>query len=205
MWPFLPLLLIRLRRHADRLQRDRRRKERSRAEAAPGPAHLPPDLEAIKVSVFIPTRSGLTMRVCVRVCHSPPAGKHDGRAVPMHALPHSVCLRARVFLRIWMFCNIRAGWCLSCMLMPYCWDFIHVRDSGLDVHVLKRSYVWVRVYMSLCHCAFVYPHPLPRCLNSRAYAECVRSDDWCVYRSGPKHTDMQNLSCPMELGHLGPL
>lgn len=160
------------------------------------------------MSVFIPTRSGLTMRVCVRVCHSPPAGKHDGRAVPMPALPHSVCVcaraGARVFLRIWMFCNIRAGLCLSCMLIPCCWDRIHVRASGHDVHVLKRSYVWVRVYMSLCHCAFVYP-PSPMLLDSRAYAECVCSDDWCVYRSGPKHTDMQNLSCPMELGHLGPL
>lgn len=36
---------------------------------------------------------------------------------------------------------------------------IHVRGSGHDVHVLNRSYVWVRVYMSLCHCAFVYPPP----------------------------------------------
>lgn len=99
MWSFLPLLFLRLRRHADRLQRDRRRKERSRAEAGPGPAHLPPDLEAIKVSVFIPTRSGLTMRVCVRVCHSPPTGKHDGRAVPMHALPHSVCVCVRASAR----------------------------------------------------------------------------------------------------------
>lgn len=60
----LPLLLLRLRRRADHLQRH---KETGK-EASAGPARLPPHLEAIKVSVFLfRTRSGLATRVCKRL------------------------------------------------------------------------------------------------------------------------------------------